>query len=199
MDSVAKQIAALRLFNEKTSELLELSFIQALQQKDAGVTIGGTLQEDGTYKTNSERRGPSQEAIKAFVLTFRFFIQDNETTSLNNISKIYSDSKIDQVLQARFESARTAVNNMLDSPNFHNMSYNKDTPTNKEVMHVYIYGTYAHANPKKSKKYKEWMSYPLFAVLIDHCFTNILAYVLNAIIFASRINEEAIQQLGGGS
>ncbi len=195
MANTINQIAALKLFNEKTEELLELSFIKTLSNPDTGFTISGKRRDDGNYEMSSEIRGPSQEAIKAFVLTFRYFIQNNETISFKNVSEVYAAAKVDSGLKKQFNSARVAVNEMLDSPNFMNLTYNNIIPTNRQVMDTFIYGGLAHANPQKYQLYKEWMSYPPAAAIFQSCFNSILGHVLEAIIYISQVNEKAIQEL----
>jgi hypothetical protein len=198
--SVAKseeQVAALKLFNEKVKELLELSFVKAVTAPNAGVVLSAQRQEDGSFEFRSAVRGPSIEAIKAFVLTFRFFIQDNEAISLRNIASLYDGGNINPQQTAYFKSARDAVNQMLDSPNFMHLSFNNVTPTNREVMEVFVYGGLAHANPQKYERFKEWMSVPPAAALLQGCFNKILGSILRALVYIAQVNETTIQQLTG--
>jgi hypothetical protein len=190
-----EQIASLQLFNEKTKELVELSFMQSLMSPNSGVTISGQLRDDGNYELRSEVRGPSKEATKAFVLTFRYFIQNNERISFENISNLYDTANVDSQLKNQFSSARKAVNDMLDAPNFMNLNYNSSVPTNREIMDVFIYGALAHANPQKYKLFREWMSFSPAAALFQSCFNIILGHVLEAIVYISQVNAKAIQQL----
>ena len=189
------QISALKLYNEKSNELLELSFLKTITNPKAGVTISGHLKDSGEYEINSEIRGPSKEAIQAFVLTFRYFIQNNESISFKNISELYNVANIDAELKKQFESARIELNNMLDSSNFMNLKYNNEILSNRKIMDVFIYGALAHANPQKYRLYNEWMSFPPAAVLFQNCFNLILGHTLEAIVFVSRLNEKAIVQL----
>ena len=195
MTEVDDQISALRLFNEKVRELLELSFVKAVTYPNAGFSLSGERQEDGSFKMQSTIRGPSVEAVKAFVLTFRFFIQDNETTSLRNIASLYDSRNIDPQQRAHFQSARIEVNKMLDAPNFLNLNYNGVTPTNRQIMDVFVYGGLAHANPEKYKTYKDWMSFPPAAVMLQTCFNTILGHILQALAYIEQVNDTTLQQL----
>jgi hypothetical protein len=195
MTESEKQIAALRYFNEKVKELLESSFVKAVTTPNAGVTLEFEGREDGSGELRAKVRGPSHEAIKAFVLTLRFFIQDNETISLRNIASLYDAGNIDPQQKAYFNSARGAVNKLLDSPNLMNVSYNNNIPTNREVMEVFLYGGLAHANPPKVERFKEWMSFPPAAALLQNCFNIILGNVLRALDYIRLVNETTIQQL----
>jgi hypothetical protein len=79
LDKIAK---ALRLFNDKADRLARLSFLDHMNHPDSGVSISFNAEEGEFVK--QVRRGPEEEAIDAFVLTFRYFVQDNEPTSLAN-------------------------------------------------------------------------------------------------------------------
>lgn len=195
MTEIQKQIAALQLFNEKAEKLMQLSFIKALSAPNTGVTISGKRKDDGTFEVKSERRGPSPEAIDAFLFTFRFFIQDNERSSLRNIAAVYDAATIEQELKERFKSGRHAVNKLLDSPNLLNISYNDVRLTNREIMDVFIYGGLGHANLEKEKRFKEWMAFSPTAVTFEACFALILGHVLNAITWIAGVNREAIEEL----
>jgi hypothetical protein len=191
-------IAALRLFNEKAKKLNGLSFIKAITAPNASVTVSAKRKDDGTFEVRSERRGPSQEAIDAFVLSFRFFIQDNETSSLRNIAAVYDAAALDEGLKERFRSARHAINRLLDSPNLLNISHNSVLLTNREIMDVFIYGGLAHATPEKYKRFQEWMAFPPAAVLFENCFALVLGKILHPIMYIVAVNQEAIEQLESG-
>jgi hypothetical protein len=198
MTKVDEKIAALRLFNEKVRELLESSFVKAVSSPNAGFSISWERHKDGNFKMSSTVRGPSVEAVKAFVLTFRFFIQDNESISLRNIAALYDSSNIDTQQRAYFQSARDQVNQLLDSPNFFNLNYNGVTPTNRQVMDVFVYGGLAHANPEKYNLYKEWMSFSPSGVILQACFNAILGHILHALAYIEQVNETTLQQLTNG-
>lgn len=195
MENTQNLITTFELFNEKSSKLHGSSFVKALFSPDSGIKISGRREKDNSFALRTDIFGPSQESIDAFVLTFRFFIQDNESTSFHNIASIYENANIDRVFLDRFNSARVTTNQLLDSPNMFNITFNNITPTNRDVMETFIYGGLAHANPEKSKQFKEWMGFPPTNGLFQACFTSILGDVLNAIIFISKLNKEVLDVL----
>ena len=185
-------IEALELFNEKADKLLNSAFVEALASGKTEATINGRRQENGSFEISPELRGPSPEAVDAFILTFRFFIQDNETSSLRNIATIYDDIGDDDEFLSRFNSARNSINQFLDSPNLMNITFNNSTPTNRDVMVTFIYGGLAHENRKKSQLYKAWTAFPPASVLFHLCFNDVLGEVLRAISFIRNLNEELL-------
>jgi len=192
VEVVEDHIEALELFNEKADRLLNSAFVHALASVDTEATIRGRRLENGSFEISSGLRGPSSEAVDAFVLTFRFFIQDNETTSLRNVATIYDEIGDDDGFLSRFNSARDAINQFLDSPNLTNITFNNSTPTNRDVMMIFIYGGLAHANREKRQLFKAWMDFPLSNVLFNLCFRSVLAQVLRAISFIKNLNAELI-------
>ncbi|MBI3413013.1 MAG: hypothetical protein HY051_02965 [Candidatus Aenigmarchaeota archaeon] len=103
--------SALKLFNEKAKKLEGLSFTKMLAEQKTGVTLSGKQGHPLTI----ERSGPGDEAIDAFVLTLRFFVQDNESISLRNFAHLYAGLPVDQELIDNFNAARDALNSFLDN------------------------------------------------------------------------------------
>lgn len=90
----------LLLFNEKADKLEDLSFTKELE--NSGVTISGKLGQP----VQAQRHGPDDESIDAFVLTMRFFVQDNEITSFRNMADLYAHS---QSIPISFRNSTTLV------------------------------------------------------------------------------------------
>ena len=197
MTAPEMQVSALELFNEKARILLDLSFVKAILTPGSGVTIRGQRREDGAFDIDSALVGPASEAVQAFVLTFRYFVQDNESISLRRMAALYDVMVVDLEVKESFRIVRDSVNTMLDSANFVRVAYQDATPSNRDVMQTFIYGGLAHANPEKYQLFKEWMSFPPLAALMQGCFNLILVNVLEALIRISAINERAIRQLPG--
>jgi len=192
MEDPHDEIASLKLFNEKAFKLQQSTFLQSIIADPPGLKLSGEKKRDGSFSMSAEALGPTQDSTEAFVLTFRFFIQDNEVTSLHNMARLYERSSLPQELRDRFHSARAAINDLLDRPNLINISHNGETPTNRSVLNVFVYGGLAHANPEAYRLYKDWMSFPPAAVFFRTCFTSLLSYLLEAIVFIAKLNEEAI-------
>ena len=104
---VSAGIKALQLFNEKADKLESLSFIKRLT--NSSVTISAKLGQP----VQAQRLGPSNEEIDAFVLTIRFFVQDNDNISYRKMADLYSKLPVSTELAQKFDDTRTKTNAAL--------------------------------------------------------------------------------------
>ncbi len=167
-----------------------------MRRPGVGVTISFQNLKEGASITQ-ERRGPDEEAIDAFVHTFRYFIQNNESISFQNMEKHYSAAPIDAALQREFVKLRKEINEYLDEKV--GINYNNEDLTRRRVMDVFVYGGFSHANEGKRRLYKTWMDDPVMARLIEQLFIDTLADIHNAIVLIKRLNEQALKSLPGPS
>ena len=141
-------VNSLKLFNEKAEKLERLSFIEIISKYNRGFSIKIDKREDGLYDLIQERSGPLEEAIDAFVLTIRFFIQDNEVTSFRNITRLYECAPVDKKIKNDFIKIRTQLNEYLDSNSGMAITVNEDTLNHRKILDIIIYGGLSHANPE---------------------------------------------------
>ncbi|MDM8553196.1 hypothetical protein QUF75_00480 [Desulfococcaceae bacterium HSG7] len=181
---------ALSLFNEKVNKLKGYSFIDTVMN---GTSSSFKWTKDSGQITR-ERIGPSAETIDAFVLTFRFFIQNNEACSLQNLAKIYQDSLIPNDLQDSYKIIRSNINNFLDSGPSFGITFNDDQLTYRTMMEGFIYGDLSHNNKDKVEQMKLWMSTPISS-LIENEFITLLAVVFKALEAICNLNDKAINEL----
>jgi hypothetical protein len=146
---------------------------------------------------SQERRGPEEEAIDAFVLTFRYFIQDNEATSFRKMEQHYLAAPIDAGLQQKFSQLRREVNEYLDGET--NINFNGEELTRRRIMDTFVYGGLSHANEEKRRLWKTWMGDLFMAVMFENEFLVVLSNIHIAIEMIKRMNEEALKHLPGPS
>lgn len=102
-----EDIDRLKLFNEKAKRLLNSRFVEYIRRKKRiAFEVSGRKGEP----IKTLRVLPDQDAIDAFVLTFRYFIQNNERCSFGNLAKSYSESSIPVEMRNEYSKARKTLN-----------------------------------------------------------------------------------------
>ncbi len=188
---IAGAIKSLELFNEKAERLAGSRFLQTVLQQGSGFTWSW---QQGAAST-AARFGPDREAIEALVLTYRFFIQDNESSSLRNMAKRYSTLPLDPALIQQFHEGRNEVNGLLDAPMPMGAVIHGQSLTRREVWDTFIYGNLAHAKPEKRARYELWKSIPELFSMLEHELVLTLASTTTVIIRLREVNVAALQQL----
>ena len=189
-----KDLDAMILFNEKVDKLNNNSFTKKITSENFGIRI--STKKDET--TVIEKILPTDEEIESFVLTIRFFCQDNESSGeSSSIGKLadntYSKLPDNREEKIEFISARNKLNEYLDSPDKSlKMSYNGKVLTPRKIFDTILYGELAHSNKAKRVKYKEWMSHPIFGPILEAEFVLILSKILSCVLFIQTINESLI-------
>jgi len=187
-------IKSLELFNEKAEKLARLSFIETMFKYNSGVSIKISKRDDGLYDLIQERRGPLEEAIDAFVLTIRFFIQDNEPISFRRLAEIYDMAPIEKKLKEEFILLRNQINTYLDSNSAIAITINEEMLNHRKILDIVIYGGLSHANTEKKRKYDFWMKSPLKAI-IENDFVCSLTILFEAIKSICDLNKIVIETL----
>ena len=181
---VESATGALLLFNEKADKLEDLSFTKELE--NSGVTISGKLGQP----VQAQRHGPDDESIDAFVLTMRFFVQDNEITSFRNMADLYAQLPVNPDLIQQFNDARDKTNSSLDS--LTPIKLNNASLTYRTIFEVFLWGGLAHANPKKKTIYDSWAQNSILFPLLQNEFVFALGVLLNMIFFTRALNKAAL-------
>ncbi|MBB3231145.1 hypothetical protein [Halomonas stenophila] len=176
------------LFREKARKLLESTFAKEMA-KPTGLDISWT--ENGQVAVH---RGPDQEAIDAYLLTFRFFIQGNESISFRNMEKSFRHGINDDDLFEKFKEAKGALNEFLDGDSHFNVN---GMVSRRQLMDVFIYGDLSHANRQgKREHYKSWMNNEFMAELMRNEFKDIIGKTLIVIAHVDKLCKEAIERYG---
>ncbi len=195
MNELRQVLAALQLFQEKAAKLRSLSFTKDVMSAAQKLNVSFKKVDKDKYRFVADRNGPQSESIDAFVLTFRFFIQDNEKSSFRNLASAYEYSGIPNALRSEFIEIRTSINEFLDSyPDF-GVAIGEKKFLRREIMEIFIYGGLSHANDTKYELYNEFRSCaPLYA-FAEWEFVSILSHILEAIGWIEELNVKTINEL----
>ena len=129
----------------------------------------------------------------ALATTLRFFVQDRDGISLEQIARLY---QVLPVQERAKDSARHAVESLirfLNAPT--QLACNGQPITDRTIFEVFMYGSIAHANKDKKTIYDAWMQMPAVAGLVVFMFEGIIARMIRVILSFRAMNERTIQVL----
>ncbi len=180
-------IRAIRLFIAKADKLESLEFVKLTREGKRGVVMW-------PYQPNRplERAGPGPEAIDAFVLTFRFFIQNNEPVSFGNLPAVYEAVGANAEERLRIAKVRTVLNGYLDGES--SLKIHERPVTERHVLDVFMWGGLAHSHHEHTATFERWQSSPMFLALENH-FTTILETVMDLILWVREYHKGVLARL----
>jgi len=179
----------LKLFNEKARRLERLTFTKSVFEEESGLKIIFKPVEPPTV----ERKGPDEEAIEAFVLTFRFFVQDREPSSFRNIAETYRNLPVSQEKKDSFRGAYEKFNEFLNSK--YPIKINDRSLTHWDILDIFIYGWLSHAHREKKEIFAEWMSDPIANQLMKNALVYVLGNTMKYIRYIKNLNETVLEEL----
>ena len=144
---------ALELFCEKAEKLRGSSLAARLAKDRPSFTW--KAEDDSLTFT-----GPAADEIDAFILTFRFFIQDRDGCSLRTLGELAEKNELSAEWCTKVMEVRGALNGFLDSVPWVRSSVGQaPPPTYRDIRDFFIYGKYAHVNQRD--RLKKYTSHPL--------------------------------------
>lgn len=172
----------LELFIEKANKLENSGFVNKIKEEFT-LDVSIDLSREDPLKIRSIR--PNQENIDAFILTFRFFIQDNEATSIRNLQKFFDSEFVTNEEKNRFNAVRKNLNSFLSEST--NLIFKDENISNYMLMDTFIYGDLSHAKKPKKDKFNLWMSRGYAQEFFWHKFLIIIFSVLQSIQYIKNI------------
>jgi hypothetical protein len=180
----------LQLYNEQAEIMLNSRFAAAMFGQQTGVTISGSL----TGPVEVTTTGPDDEAIRAFILTFRMFFRDGDGISFRQMAEVYDDPAVPTRLRDQYHNARAALKDFLDGSPALGFNVNGELLKRDRILDVFLYGRHAHANPKLRAVYDVWAQIPMMLALLENEFAVCLAEFFNFIRFVVNLNRELLGQ-----
>ena len=148
-----------------------------------------------------EFSGPDREQAESFVARLRFFIQNNESTSLENISKLLQgDPATPPQLFADVEAVRADLRTVFDSvpPIRVSSAADPNPPTWGEIWDVFVYGDLAHENKEKRKRFEAWRKHEPSFALCNYYLSRIFVVFASGIVFLGGLFEAELQKIAAG-
>jgi hypothetical protein len=178
----------LQIFIESVEELLDSDFLS--QTQAGGISNQFKWSQESGFL--SERTGPKHDAVKAFLLTLRFFRQNNEPTSLCKMEDRVDGLNIDAELKERFRTSKHKFNSFLDKPPSVSFPAGSGAGTRRQIFEAFLYGIFAHANPKHRRRVKAWEGQPYFDDIRAQ-FDLVLLEFLKAIAGMANVCRECLE------
>ena len=189
--TIDDQIRILERFNEKVDRLGQRGFSEESRGGGAIVRWDKGKGWDGIHV------GPSEKTVEATILTLRFFIQNNESTALSNIAKLYADADIEAEISSRLFEIRDALNSYLDAPS--NLSISEEGPmSHRDILDLFIYGDLAHANNSTIEDNFRDISSTAFFPLFQADFNQSVRVLVSALSEIQQVNVVAVERLRVG-
>jgi hypothetical protein len=180
LESVREQdIALLRLYCEKASELNDSAFLLAIREGPRT-----TFQLGGQPFRAVREGGPSTEAMKAFVLTFRLFLQDRDRLSFRAMESLLSALPVESQVKSEAVTIRGSVNAYLDR--FSPFVIKSEAIPRRSLLDAWLYGEVAHVNPDKREILRGWRVEDDVRPLWQYEFESVVVH-LTGYIFALRL------------
>jgi hypothetical protein len=181
------------LLIEKANKLRASRFVA--QMLDTGGSLHWSWKQGEAHKF--DWAGPEDEALEAFILTFRFFIQNNERTSFGSLEKISDDPAVSTYWKQEYNRVRATLNQHLDEPTDPmTVCWQNHIITRREVMDVFIYGGLAHATREKRQAFEDWRTNSGVFPMFQYEFMNILMEILMTIRYLAYLSEHELNPSG---
>lgn len=179
-------LEVIRLFNDKVDRLDGLSFVRWLRTNRLAFSIH--LSRSGVSAT---AEGPDSEATDAFVLTLRFFVQNNEPISIDNMAQLYRTLPLPAERIAAVEESRNNLNAYLDEVSV--LELNGQRITHRQAFETFLWGSLAHS--QKRREYAEWATHPDVLTVLGNIFIEILAEIFRFLFWLRHHNRGALAQI----
>ena len=182
-------IARLELYNARAAKLEGSTFLQNIL--DSNVTLRLLAKPFRVVREG----GPEQDAMEAFVLSLRLFIQDRDGLSFRRIKQFYDTIAVSQQLRDEIGAIYTRLNRYLDgsSP----LIINDAVISRRELLTVWMNGELAHVNAEYLERLKAWTVKDDIRPFFQYEFETIIARVAWAVEAVRKVNERALEEFAG--
>ena len=187
-DTNEGHIDVLDVFLESVTDLTDPWFVRQVLAN--GISSIVELFPDGS--TDAVVDGPERDALKAVLLTLRFFTQSGtECSSIGNIATIIAepDFGVRPELITEYSNTQAELNAYLDSPPAMVLPAQMDAATKRKIYDTILYGRFAHANPTKRKLALQWEGDSLAALIETEFLTIVMDFINRADLLAQTVRK----------
>jgi hypothetical protein len=179
----------LETFSEKVSRLENSSLKRFISSEGWKASWNFEANRPG-----DDAQMPDVEHLEAYILNLRFFVQDNEPTSLRNMDAFYRRECKDAQLLKKFSDVREAMNDTLDRKLW--FRFNDQAMTYRMLFAGMIYTQFAHAKRDRHKLFDQMVKHGSGYTLAMNEFLKCICVVHTCLVSIDRLNALAFPELG---
>lgn len=181
--------ASLQFFIEKAHELRLCNFAKYLTD---GRKVNLHISISSEHGEKVEYTGPDDEAMRAFLLTLRFFIQDRDRMSFRYLAEtVRNDPGLSARWRQEIKEARDHLTQYLNGRNTPIIVY-EPPPTRKEILDTFIYGHMAHSEERYRDQFKRWRQNEILFSSYKMDFQCTLFTMFSLIMYISELSEQEL-------
>ena len=185
-------INQLELFSEIVSRVHDSGFVRDLKSRGK---ISYTISGEKGRPVEVMKSWPEEDLVSGFLLPFRMLIQKNDPCSWQQICELVEDLDVPAKYKDAFREARINLNEYLDK-SITQIKFTGAPETRREILYTFLYGYYAHADPKCRNKLEQWKQIPMIFDLLEFEFINIIITVSDlSYRMSEQINKPLIEIL----
>lgn len=183
-------IEQLELFSETVDRIMESRFVKwTLEQKKISVKW-----KSGREGLEVTKNWPDEDMINGFLLPFRMLVMGQERVSWRKMGELYETLSEPEPFVSDFCEARENLNEYLETPT--NYKFDLGPKTNRDLMHVFLYGYYSHSDKEKRERIDYWKSLTMVWEMIEFDFINIVITISDLSYQVSeKINKSVIEYM----
>jgi ribosomal protein L30 len=158
-----KNLAVLHRFNRRVTGTEQSAFWKRYAEQIPNVvshmknlkveqTGPMTFAMEGTIYSSLEDF--DRDEIKAFVLDYRQYTQNNDSISIGSLARIYEKPWMHTGARKNFQEIRRRFNRTLDAES--SLIFGDYVMSVRELVEIVVYGGLAHSNPEKADTFEAW-------------------------------------------
>lgn len=158
-----KSLAVLQRFNRRVTSTEESAFWKRYAEQIPNVISHmKNLKVEQTGPTTFAVKGTTyssledfdRDEIKAFVLDYRQYTQNNDPISIGSLARIYDKPWMHPGARKSFQEIRKRFNQTLNADS--SLIFGDTVMSVRELVEIVVYGGLAHSNPAKADTFEAW-------------------------------------------
>jgi hypothetical protein len=179
----------LETFVEKANLLKSFKFDEHVRSVGQGFSANKT--DDGSWVIDFSL--PDQEKRDSFILSFRFFYQNNESISLANLKRFLNDPELSDEWRKGISNVLKNYYRYLNGHFTQTVNLFDGHPTRREMLDTVLYGGIAHANkPEMVRRFKLWTRDGVRENVLLQSFAVMLIEILRVIYYIGELSEREL-------